>query len=272
MAKEIKYNLEGQIAIVTGGGSGIGSGIAKSLCKAGATVIIDYPFEKSKAEADGVKSEIEAEGGKAVTFQADVSKENEVQALFDYAKKEFGRLDILINNAGLQRDALLHEMSLEQWNTVISVNLTGQFLCARAAVRMFLEQGVPEFSSSAGKIICISSVHEIIPWAGHVNYAASKGGVMLMMKTIAQSYADEKIRINSIAPGAIKTNINRDAWETKEAEDKLKKLIPYGRVGETDDIGRVAAWLVSDEADYITGSTILVDGGMCLYPGFVGNG
>ena len=166
-----------------------------------------------------------------------------------------------------------HEMTLEQWRTVIDVNLTGQFLCARAAVREFLRRGPePRLSRATGKIICISSVHEVIPWAGHVNYAASKGGVMLMMKSLAQEVAPLRIRVNSIAPGAIKTPINRAAWETPGAEAELLKVIPYGRVGDVEDIAKAAVWLASDESDYVTGTSLFVDGGMTLFPEFADNG
>ncbi|MFO7781055.1 MAG: SDR family oxidoreductase, partial [Spirochaetia bacterium] len=185
----------------------------------------------------------------------------------------FGTVDILVNNAGLQQDAPFAEMTLEQWNKVIGVNLTGQFLCTREAVAVFRRRGiVPEVSCSAGKVICMSSVHEAIPWAGHVNYAASKGGVMLMAKSVAQEVAPDRIRVNSVAPGAVRTPINRDAWETDEAYEKLMRLVPYNRIGEPIDIGRTVAWLASDQADYIVGSTIYVDGGMMLYPGFATGG
>ena len=160
-------------------------------------------------------------------------------------------------------------MTLADWDLVIAVNLTGQFLCAREAVREFLRREItPEVSSSAGKIICMSSVHDIIPWAGHANYAASKGGLSMLMKTMAQELAQYKIRVNAISPGAIKTPINRMAWETPEAEAELLKLIPQGRVGETLDIARAAVWLASDDSDYVNGATLFVDGGMTLYPGF----
>jgi glucose 1-dehydrogenase len=186
---------------------------------------------------------------------------------------EFGTIDVLVNNAGLQRDSRIEEMTLEQWNTVLSVNLTGQFLCAREAVREFKRRGVrDEVSVAAGKIICISSVHEVIPWAGHVNYAASKGGVSLFMKSLAQEVAPHRIRVNSVAPGAVRTPINMDAWSTPEAYRELLKLIPYKRIGEPDDVARTVVWLASDEADYIHGATIFVDGGMTLYPGFEAGG
>jgi len=263
--------LKGQKALVTGANSGIGKGVALALGAAGADVMVN--FRSGEDAARDVADQIEARGGNALIHNADVSREAEVVAMFERIKKEFGTIDILINNAGLQKDAKLEDMTLAQWNTVISVNLTGQFLCAREAVREFKRRGVvPEVSCSAGKIICISSVHEVIPWAGHVNYAASKGGVMLMMKSIAQEVAPHRIRVNSIAPGAIRTPINTDAWATPEAYNSLMKLVPYKRIGEADDIGRTAAWLASDEADYITGTSIFVDGGMTLYPGFEAGG
>lgn len=263
--------LKGQKAIVTGAGSGIGRSIAEAMAAAGATVVVNYV--RNRGNADKVVETIRAAGGSAFAVQGDVSKEDQVHRLFDEALHRCGTLDILVNNAGIQRDAPLLEMSLQQWNEVLAVNLTGYFLCARAAVREFVRKGiVPEISSAAGKIICISSVHEVIPWAGHCNYAASKGGVMLFMKSIAQELAPLKIRVNSIAPGAIRTSINRAAWATPEAEAKLLELIPYGRIGEPRDIGAVAAWLASDQADYIHGATIGVDGGMLLYPAFAHGG
>jgi glucose 1-dehydrogenase len=263
--------LKNQKALVTGANSGIGEACALALGAAGADVLVNYVSHPE--EADRVVKCLEGSGCRALAVRADVSREDEVQAMFAQMLKEFGTIDILVNNAGLQRDARFHEMTLEQWNTVISINLTGQFLCAREAVREFLRRGVvPEVSSAAGKIICMSSVHEVIPWGGHVNYAASKGGVMLLMKSMAQELAPKKIRVNSIAPGAIKTPINRAAWETPEAEAELLKLIPEGRVGVPEDIARTAVWLASDASDYVTGTTLFVDGGMTLYPGFATGG
>lgn len=268
---EIRKSLNGQKALVTGGNSGIGEGIALELGKAGADVVINYVTHEETAEE--LVKQIESHGSKAIALHADVSKEDEVKEMFANMFEEFGTIDILINNAGLQRDAALLDMTLEQWNTVIGVNLTGQFLCAREAVREFRRRGVnPEVSCAAGKIIHISSVHEVIPWAGHVNYAASKGGVSMLMRSIAQEVAQYRIRVNSICPGAIRTPINRPAWDTKEAYNKLMELVPYNRIGEVDDIGRAAVWLATDEADYITGASIFVDGGMTLYPGFEAGG
>jgi glucose 1-dehydrogenase len=263
--------LAGQRALVTGASSGIGRAIALALGEAGADVVVN--FASAPQPAQEVAETITRMGRKAVTHRADVGREDQVLALFDRVRQEFGSLDILVNNAGLQQDAPTHEMTLAQWQRVIDVNLTGQFLCAREAVREFRRRGpAPERSRALGKILCVSSVHEVIPWAGHVNYAASKGGVMLMMKTLAQEYAPLGIRINSVAPGAIRTPINRSAWETPEAYQSLLKLIPARRIGEPEDLARVAVWLVSDQADYINGATIFVDGGMTLYPGFESGG
>jgi glucose 1-dehydrogenase len=268
---EVRGTLAGQKALVTGANSGIGKGVALALGKAGADVVVNYVSNPEQAEE--VVAEIRHEGGQAFAHKADVSQEDQVEAMFAKMIADFDTIDILVNNAGLQRDARLEEMTLAQWNTVIGVNLTGQFLCARAAVREFKRRGVrPEVSCAAGKIICVSSVHEVIPWAGHVNYAASKGGIMMMMKSIAQEVAPHRIRVNSVCPGAIRTPINTAAWNTPEAYADLMKLVPYKRIGEVDDIGRVAAWLASDEADYITGASIFVDGGMTLYPGFEAGG
>lgn len=259
--------LAGQTAVVTGASSGIGREIAIALAEFGANVVVNYSGSRDGAEAAADKAR--SNGVRATTFRADVSDETQVEAMFAATLAEFGTFDILVNNAGLQQDAPFDEMTLAQWQRVIGVNLTGQFLCARAAIREFKRRGVrADVSCAAGKVICISSVHEVIPWAGHVNYAASKGGVMLMMKSIAQEVAPYRIRVNSISPGAIRTPINMQAWDTPEAYRELLKLIPYKRIGEANEIGRTAAWLASDYADYITGQSLFVDGGMTLYPGF----
>ncbi len=269
----MEKKLQGQVAVVTGASSGIGAGVSRSLAAAGAIVIVNHPVAATRDAAEAVLAEITAAGGQGITCQCDVSKENEVVQMFADTVRQFGTVDILINNAGLQRDAPFTDMTLEQWNTVLGVNLTGQFLCAREAIREFLRRGiVPERSKAAGKIICMSSVHEVIPWGGHANYAASKGGIMLMMKSIAQEYAGKKIRINSICPGAIQTPINKQAWDTPEALESLLTLIPYQRIGQPEDIGNAAVWLASDESDYVTGISLFVDGGMTLYPGFSTNG
>jgi len=263
--------LKGQKALVTGANSGIGLAVAIAVGEAGADVVVNYVF--GDEQADAVVKEIQRSDSRAYAHKADVSKEDEVREMFQKMFDEFGTIDILINNAGLQRDAPIDAMTLDQWNQVINVNLTGQFLCSREAIREFKRRGVvKEVSCAAGKIICISSVHEVIPWAGHVNYAASKGGVMLMMKSIAQEVAPYRIRVNSISPGAIRTPINTSAWATPEAYAALMTLIPYQRIGEPEDIGRATVWLASDYADYITGASIFIDGGMTLYPGFATGG
>jgi glucose 1-dehydrogenase len=260
-------SLNGQTALVTGASSGIGEAIARAMAAAGAKVIVNYAREKEAAER--IVQEILESGGSAIAIGADVSKEDHVTAMFQKVISEFGTIDILVSNAGVQKDSPFVDMTLEQWKFVLDINLTGAFLCSREAAREFKRRGlVPERSRAAGKIIFTSSVHEVIPWAGHANYASSKGGIMLLMKSLAQELAQYRIRVNSIGPGAIKTNINRSAWETSDAEASLLKLIPYQRIGEPADIGKVAAWLASDGADYITGTTIYVDGGMLLYPGF----
>lgn len=263
--------LTGQKALVTGANSGIGKAVAIALGAAGADVVVNYV--RGEESAMEVASAIAGSGVNALAIQADVSDEKQVGAMFRKMYDSFGTIDILVNNAGLQQDSIFEEMTLAKWNTVLGINLTGQFLCAREAIREFRRRGiVPEVSSSAGKILCMSSVHEVIPWAGHVNYASSKGGVMLMMKSIAQEVAPYKIRVNSICPGAIRTPINTSAWETPEAYASLMKLVPYERIGEPEDIGNAAVFLASDMADYITGTSIFVDGGMTLYPGFATGG
>ena len=263
--------LTGQVAVVTGASSGIGLAIAIALGQAGARVVVDY-----RGHAEGAEKAVEAvraAGSEAIAIQADVSDEREVDELFRQAVSRFGTVHTLVANAGLQKDAAFRDMTLADWRRVIDVNLTGQFLCCRAAIRQFLAQAErPDLSRARGKIICMSSVHEVIPWAGHVNYAASKGGVMLMMKSLAQEVARDRIRVNAIAPGAIRTPINREAWETEAALRKLLTLIPYGRIGEPEDVAKAAAWLASDESDYVTGASLFVDGGMALYPEFRGGG
>ena len=263
--------LLGQPALVTGANSGIGQAVALGMARAGADVVINYVTNPEAADA--VAHEITGMGRRAITLKADVSKEDEVEAMYAAAIKEFGTLHISVSNAGLQRDSAFTQMTIEQWNTVIGVNLTGQFLCQRAAAREFLRRGVvPEVSKAAGKMICMSSVHQVIPWAGHANYAASKGGIKLLMESMAQELAPHFVRVNAIGPGAIRTPINTSAWNTPEAYASLMTLVPYKRIGEPDDIAQAAVWLASDAADYVTGATLFVDGGMTLYPGFATGG
>jgi glucose 1-dehydrogenase len=266
-----RIRLDGQVAVVTGASSGIGRGCALALAQAGAAVVVNH-LPRSAPQAADVVKEIEAGGGRAAAVAGDVSREAEVDALVRGAVETFGDLDLMVCNAGIQDDAAFLDMTLEQWNRVIGVNLTGYFLCARAAARHFSRRGARAGAPALGKIVLMSSVHDTIPWAGHANYAASKGGVMLLGKTLAQELAPRKIRVNMVSPGAIRTSINRAAWETEAALDRLLPLIPYGRIGEPADIARVVVWLASDESDYVTGGTIVCDGGMTLYPGFADNG
>ena len=264
--------LKGQTAIVTGSSSGIGAAVAIALGRDGANVVVNYNSSDKGAKEVAKQINEDSTCGEAIAVQCDVSKEDEVQQMFKETISKFGTVDILVANAGLQKDAPLHEMTLEDWQLVIDVNLTGQFLCAREALREFMRRGMrPDVSKSLGKIIHMSSVHQIIPWAGHTNYAASKGGLVMLMESICQEYAPLKVRCNSIAPGAIKTPINKEAWQTPEALQELNKLIPYKRIGVPDDIGSAAAWLASDESEYINGTTLFVDGGMTCYPGFTTN-
>jgi glucose 1-dehydrogenase len=264
-------SLQGQTAIVTGANSGIGRAVAVALGGAGADVVVNYVTAPQAAQA--VVDEIRGNKAKAIAHRADVSDEAQVAGMFERVREEFGTLDILVANAGLQSDAAIGEMTLAQWNKVLSVNLTGQFLCAQEAIREFRRRGMrPDVSCALGKIICMSSVHQEIPWAGHVNYAASKGGIAMMMRSLAQEVAAERIRVNAIAPGAIRTPINRQAWEASDALQRLLTLIPYGRIGEPEDVARAAVWLASDASDYVVGTTLYVDGGMTLYPGFSTNG
>jgi glucose 1-dehydrogenase len=259
--------LGSQSALVTGAAAGIGRACALALAHAGASVAVNY--RSTPDEAKALVAEIERAGGRAFAVQGDVSREAEVERVFAETLSRFGTLDILVNNAGIQRDAAFAEMSLADWQKVIDVNLTGYFLCARAAVREFRRRGVrKDVSRAAGKIVFVSSVHELIPWAGHVNYAASKGGVAMLMKSLAQEVLEHKIRVNSVAPGAIRTHINRPAWETERALRGLLELIPYGRIGEVEDVARAVVWLASDDSDYVAGTTLFVDGGMSLYPEF----
>ncbi|MFI6003114.1 SDR family oxidoreductase [Streptomyces sp. NPDC051366] len=263
--------LKGQKALVTGANSGIGKATAIGLGRAGADVVVNYVTGQDAAEE--VVREIEGFGVRAYAHEGDVSQEDQVVDMVARMVQEFGTIDVMVANAGLQRDAAVTDMTMAQWSKVLDVNLTGQFLCAREATKEFLRRGVvPEVSRSAGKIICMSSVHQIIPWSGHVNYASSKGGVQMLMTTLAQELAPHRIRVNAVAPGAIRTPINRSAWDTPEAEADLLRLIPYRRVGDPEDIANAVTLLASDLLDYVVGTTIYVDGGMTLFPGFATGG
>ncbi|MBT33499.1 MAG: sugar dehydrogenase [Thalassobius sp.] len=263
--------LKGQKALITGASSGIGRGIAIAMAKEGAQVGINY--YKNLEGAEETLKQVEANGGEGIILQANVGDPEEVEGMFKKFLDAFGTIDIMVTNAGIQKDAPFLEMDFKDWQQVLNINLSGQFLCAQFAAKEFIKRGVvKDRSKAAGKIICMSSVHDIIPWAGHINYATSKGGVMMMMKTMAQELAHHKIRVNAISPGAIKTPINEEVWQNEEKRKELLELIPYQRIGKPKDIGNTAVWLASDESDYVNGTTIYVDGCMTLYPGFIGNG
>lgn len=259
--------LAGQRTLVTGATSGIGRATAYAFAEAGASVAINHLDNAD--EAQRMVDDISQAGGQVVAIQGDISQTEACERLFEVTERELGGIDILMANAGIQRDAAFTEMTLEEWQQVLNVNLTGQFVCAQQAVRHFRRQGLnAQRSHALGKIIFTSSVHQRIPWAGRANYAAAKGGIKLLMESMALELSGEKIRVNAIAPGAIKTAINNDAWEGEKAKSELLELIPYGRVGEPADIAKAAVWLASDDADYVVGTTLFVDGGMMLYPGF----
>lgn len=262
--------LEGRTCLVTGAASGIGAAVAEAFGAAGAAVVLDH-LPGEEAAAGRLVSRIRDGGGQALAVAGDVSDEADVEALVGAAEEAWGGLDILVANAGVQRDAPFAEMTLAQWRAVLDVDLTGAFLCARAAVRRFRRRP-RDAGRCGGTIVFISSVHDAIPWAGHANYAAAKGGVRMLMESLAQEVAPEGIRVNAIAPGAVRTAINRAAWSDPAALERLLALIPYGRIGEPDDIARAAVWLASDASDYVVGTTLYVDGGMRLYPAFAHGG
>ncbi|WP_025761500.1 glucose 1-dehydrogenase [Dyadobacter tibetensis] len=266
-------DLKNKVAIITGSSSGIGQACVEYLGSLGAKVVVNYA--RSEEEGQATLEKIQKAGGTGILVQADVSNEADVQRLFSETVEAFGRVDILVSNAGMQKDSSFLDMSLDEWNKVIGVNLTGQFLCTREAARLFVKQAKntpPSEDACIGKMILMSSVHDVIPWAGHVNYAASKGGVLMLMKTLSQELAPMKIRVNAVSPGAIKTAINEEVWSDSEKSQELLKLIPYKRIGTALDIAKAVAWLSSDDSDYVNGATIYIDGGMTLYPGFADNG
>lgn len=264
-------DLAGCVAIVTGASSGLGRAIAIGLGRSGARVVVNH-LERSREKAEAVVAEVAAAGGEAMAYAADVSVEADVDRMFADAIARYGTVHMVVANAGIERPAAIENMTLDDWRAVLDVNLTGAFLTARAAARTFLRLGSPAASRATGKIVFTSSVHEIIPWSGQVNYAASKGGLALLMRSLAQELAPRGVRVNSVAPGAIKTAINTHAWSDEEAREKLLTLIPYRRVGEPDDVANAVLWLLSDASDYVNGTSLVIDGGMTLYPAFRDNG
>jgi glucose 1-dehydrogenase len=253
--------LRGRKALVTGGASGIGRGIALELAANGAAVAVTYRSSSDAAEA--MVSEITAAGGEAIAVAADVSREADVAAAFATTREVFGGLDILVNNAGVEKPFELVDMPLEEWQKVIDVNLTGVFLCSREGARIMRSDG------SRGVIVNITSVHEQIPWKRFSHYCASKGGVKLFGQSIARELAPHGIRVVSVAPGAIATPINADVLADPQRRAEIEEEIPLGRWGEVSDVAHAVAWVASDEAEYVVGSTLFVDGGMTLYPKFV---
>jgi glucose 1-dehydrogenase len=254
--------LTGRRALVTGSATGIGRSTVGRLCSEGAVAVVNYVG--SRAPADEVVAEVTEAGGRAVAIEADVSSEEQVQAMFAEAASSLGGpIDILVNNAGVEAPYLLVDMPLEEWNRVLGVNLTGTFLCAREAARGMVAAGVP------GVIVNMSSVHEVIPWERFGHYCASKGGMKLWASTIAKELAPKRIRVVNVAPGAIATPINKDVLEDDVMRRAVEAEIPWGRFGEPEEIAAAVAWLASAEAEYVTGTTLFVDGGMTAYPGFI---
>jgi glucose 1-dehydrogenase len=254
--------LSGRRALVTGSATGIGRSTVVKLASEGAGAVVNYVGSRDPAE--DVVSEVEAAGGRAVAIEADVSNEQQVQAMFAQARSELGGpIDLLVNNAGVEKPFPLIEMPLEEWNRVLAVNLTGAFLCAREAARGMVADSLP------GVIVNVSSVHEVIPWERFGHYCASKGGMKLWAQTIAKELAPRRIRVMNVAPGAIATPINKDVLEDEVKRRAVEAEIPWGRFGEPEEVAAAIAWLASDEAEYMTGTTLFVDGGMTAYPGFI---
>jgi glucose 1-dehydrogenase len=254
--------LSGRRAIVTGASSGIGRATAERLGREGASVCVNYYSERERADAEAVVAAVEQAGGRALAFAADVGDEGQVVALVARASEELGGLDLLVNNAGIEKQVPLLELSLDDWNAVLRTNLTGAFLCLREAGKAMAQNG-------RGVVVNMSSVHEFIPWPGFAHYCASKGGMKLLMETAARELAAKGVRVVNVAPGAIVTPINEFVLDDPEAKHAVESEIPLGRMGKPEEIAAAVAWLASDEAGYVTGTTVVVDGGMSLYPKFV---
>jgi glucose 1-dehydrogenase len=261
----MERTLEGQSAVVTGASSGIGKAAAIALAARGASVLVNFHGDEHGA-GDTVRR-AQDRGARAVALQGNVADEEDVAAMVARATEAFGGVDILVANAGIQKDAAFTDLTRKDWEAVIGVNLTGAFLSMQEAVRQFRRQG-PRGWRSLGRIVAVSSVHDVIPWGGHANYAAAKGGLSMLVKTAAQELAHERIRVNAVSPGAIATAINEDSWKDEESAEGLRNMIPYGRIGTVEDVAEAIVWLASDASDYVTGHSIVVDGGMELYPAF----
>jgi len=254
--------LEGRRALVTGGASGIGRATVQRLATDGAAVVVN--FIGGREPADDLVGQIREVGGSAVAIEADVADEQQVIAMFRQASERLGGpVDVLVNNAGVEQPFRLVDMPLDEWNKVLAINLTGAFLCAREAARGLIERG------SGGVIVNVSSVHELIPWPEFSHYCASKGGMKLFGQTISRELAPHGIRVVQVAPGAILTPINHELIENPDKRREVEAQIPSGRMGTPEEVAGAIAWLAGEEAEYITGSTVFVDGGMTLYPRFV---
>lgn len=253
-------DLEGKVVVVTGASSGLGRAIAKRFGQEKAKVVINY--YKNAEKSDELISEIKEAGGEAVKIQGDVSKEDDVKKIIQFAIDTYGTLDVMVNNAGIQNEVPSEELSLEDWNKVISTNLTGIFVGSREAIAYMLKHDIK------GSIINMSSVHQIIPWPHFAHYAASKGGIKMLSETLALEFAPHGIRVNCLAPGAINTPINKEKFSDPEAKKEVLKMIPLNKIGEPEEVAAAAVWLASKEASYVTGTTLYIDGGMTNYPSF----
>lgn len=254
--------LEGRRAIVTGGSSGIGRSTALRLAQEGADVCVNHYSEHEHDDAQAVVAGIQAAGRRGIAVQADVGAEDDVVRMVAQTVDAFGGVDLLVNNAGIEKQIPTLEMSAADWERVLRTNLTGAFLCLReAGRRMAADRG--------GVVVNMSSVHEFIPWPGFAHYCASKGGLKLLTQTTARELAPHGIRVVSVAPGAIITPINRFVLDDPEAAHAVVEEIPLGRMGQPDEIAAAVAWVASEQAAYVTGTTLVVDGGMSLYPKFV---
>jgi glucose 1-dehydrogenase len=247
--------LSGRIALITGAASGIGRATAIRLAADGAAVIVNYIGDPDPAEA------LARELGTAIAIEADVADEAQVVAMFARAREELGAVDVLVNNAGVEKPFPLVEMPLDEWRRLLDVNLTGAFLCAREAARGMIDQG------DGGVIVNNTSVHEVIPWPEFSHYCASKAGLKLFSQTIARELAPHGIRVAQVAPGTIQTPINKWILDDPEKLESALEQIPWRRMGTPEEVAAAIAWLASDEASYVTGATLFVDGGMTLYPG-----
>jgi glucose 1-dehydrogenase len=254
--------LEGRRAIVTGASSGIGEATAKRLGAEGASVCVNYYSDHEREAAEGVAKAVESAGRHGIAVQADVGQEADVKRMVADTVKAFGGVDLLVNNAGIEKQIPLLEMPLDAWEAIIRTNLTGAFLCLREAGKAIVAAG-------GGVVVNISSVHEFIPWPGFAHYCSSKGGMKMLMETAARELSPKRVRVVNIAPGAIATPINNFVLDDPEATHAVESEIPLGRIGNPDEVAAAVAWTASDQASYITGTTIVVDGGMSLYPKFV---